>query len=348
MNLTGIYSLAPFFLTQRFASTDRPTFQNPWPGGVGVSGTINSIGINKDYQNARVQQFNLNIQRQLPSGFVGDVAYVGKKGNNIDASRDVNQPINGVKPYPLFGPVTYTEDRGNSWYHGLQTRLERRASSGLNMLFDYSWSKLLDDIPANGAVRDSYNLKLEKGPGQEDMRHRLSLSFVYSLPFGQGRTYLTNLSSIANGFVGGWEMAGIYRANSGPALTPTLNANISGFGRGSDRPNVIGDWRAADPHPTLGWFNRTAFVAPTPGVGVVGNAGKGILTGPGYSGMDISLMKRFYVQEGKNVQFRLEVFNALNHANFFPVTTVADTATFGTTGTALDNRQIQLGLKFNY
>jgi hypothetical protein len=346
MNLTGIYSLAPFFLTQRFSSADRPTFQNPWPGGVGIAGTINSLGIAKDYQNARFQHFNLDVQRQLPMGFVADVAYVGKKGNNIDATRDINQPINGVKPYPLFGPISYTEARGNSWYHGLQTRLERRSASGLNILFDYSWSKLLDDVDANGAVRDSYNLKQEKGPGQEDMRHRVSTSYVYTLPFGKGRNYLTNLSKVAEGFIGGWEMSGIFRANSGPALTPTLSANISGNGRSADRPNVVGDWRLDNPHPTTGWFNRAAFA--TPAAGSVGNAGKGILTGPGYAGVDFSLMKRFYIGESRNLQFRAEVFNALNQANFFPVTTVSDAATFGTTGTALDSRQIQFGLKFNY
>ena len=82
--------------------------------------------------------------------------------------------------------------------------------------------------------------------------------------------------------------------------------------------------------------------------GRVGNAGKGILTGPGYSGTDFSLMKRFSVGENKSLQFRAEVFDATNHANFFPVTTVADSATFGTTGSALDNRQIQFGLKFVY
>lgn len=346
MNLTGLYSLVPFFLTQRFTSADRPTFQNPWPGGVGLSGTINEIGINKTYKNARFQHFNFDIQHQLPMGMVFDIAYVGKKGNNIDAARDINQPINGVKPYTLFGPITFTENRGNSWYHGLQTRVERRSATGLTMLFDYSWSKLLDDVGANGPVRDSYNLKQEKGPGQEDMRHRISASYVYTLPLGNGRRFLTNLSRIANGFLGGWELSGIFRANSGPALTPTLSANISGNGRQADRPNVIGDWRSSNPHPTTGWFNRSAFA--TPPAGSVGNAGKGILTGPGYSGMDFSLMKRFYVGESKNLQFRVEVFNALNHANFYPVTTVADAATFGTTGTALDSRQIQLGLKFNY
>ena len=346
MNLTGLYSLVPFLLTQRFTAADKPTFSNPWPGGVGISGTINEIGIAKDYKNARFQHFNFDIQHQLPMGIVVDAAYVGKKGNNIYANRDINQPINGVKPYPLFGPITFTEARGNSWYHGLQTRVERRSATGLTMLVDYSWSKLLDDVDANGAVRDSYNLQQEKGPGQEDMRHRISVSYVYALPFGNGKQHLNHLSSALNGFLGGWELSGIFRANSGPALTPTLSANISGFGRSSDRPNVVGDWQLSDPSPTLGWYNKNAFA--TPAAGSVGNAGKGILTGPGYSGTDISLMKRFSVGENKNLQFRAEVFDATNHANFFPVTTVADSATFGTTGSALDNRQIQFGLKFNY
>jgi hypothetical protein len=343
MNLTGLYSLVPFLLTQRFTSADKTTFSNPWPGGVGISGTINEIGIAKDYKNGTFQHFNLDIQHQLPMGIVADIAYVGKKGNRIDATRDINQPINGVKPYQLFGPITFTEARGNSWYHGLQTRVERRSTTGLTLLFDYSWSKLLDNVDANGPVRDAYNLKQEKGPGQEDMRHRVSISYVYALPWGKGRMY--ELSTLNEALLGGWEISGIFRANSGPALTPTLSANISGYGRSSDRPNVIGDWRLSNPSPTAGWYNRAAFAMPASGVG---NAGKGILTGPGYNGMDVSLMKRIIVGERKDIQFRAEFFDALNHSNFYPVSTVEDAATFGTTGLALDNRQIQFGLKFNY
>jgi len=213
-------------------------------------------------------------------------------------------------------------------------------------LFDYSWSKLLADVNANGAARDAYNLQQEKGPAQEDMRHRTSMNFVYALPFGNGKQHMNQLSPVVNGILGGWELSGIFRANTGPALTPTLNANISDFGRGSDRPNVIGDWKLDNPSPTSGWYNRAAFVAPP--AGQTGNAGVGILTGPGYQGMDASLMKRFSVGENKNVQFRVEMFNVLNHANFWPVATVSDAPTFGTSPAALDPRQIQLGLKFNY
>src|SRR5437016_1570590 len=148
-----------------------------------------------------------------------DAAYVGKKGNGIDAKRDINQPINDVKPFPLFGPITFTEARGNSWYHGLQTRVERRSATGLTMLFDYSWSKMLGDTGSNGGARDAYNLKQEKGPLQEDMRHRLSMNFVYALPFGNGKAHLNQLPGVVNGLFGGWELSGIFRANTGPALT---------------------------------------------------------------------------------------------------------------------------------
>src|SRR5207253_11452553 len=126
-----------------------------------------------------------------------------------------------------------------------------------------------------------------------------------------GKSYLNQFPRVLNGFLGGWELSGIFRANTGPALTPTLSANISGFGRSSDRPNVVGDWKLSNPSPTTGWFNKAAFVAPvaTPGCGAacVGNAAPGILTGPGYAGFDASLMKRFYVGENKNLQFRIEM-----------------------------------------
>jgi hypothetical protein len=269
---------------------------------------------------------------------------VGKKGNHIDATRDINQPINGVKPYPLFGPVSFTEARGSSIYHAFQTRIEKRTASGLTTLFSYAWSKLIDDVDANGAVRDAYNLKLERGLGQEDARHRLSVSYVWPLPFGQGRSIGSNLSPVADAFIGGWEFSGIFKASSGSPLTPTISTDNSGFGRRNDRPDIIGDPKLDDPHPTLGWFNKAAFALPPRGS--TGNAGKGSLIGPGYVGTDFSLLKRFSVRESQSLQFRLEVFNALNQSNFFAPTVTFDSAAFGTTGTALDNRQIQLGLKY--
>src|SRR5207249_1925234 len=158
-----------------------------------------------------------------------DMAYVGKRGTHIGTSdRDINQPINGVKPYPLFGPISFQEARGKSVYHGLQSRIEKRTSAGLNLLVSYAWSKLLDDV---GSVRDSYNIRQEWGPGVEDARHRLMTSFVYALPFGQGKQFLSNISGVGNTLLGGYELSGVVHVNSGSPVTPILSVDNSGLGR---------------------------------------------------------------------------------------------------------------------
>jgi hypothetical protein len=213
----------------------------------------------------------------------------------------------------------------------------------VNIQVSYAWSKLLDDV---GSVRDSYNIRQEWGPGVEDARHRLMTSFVYSLPFGQGKPLLSNLSGIANTLLGGYELSGVVHANSGSPLTPTLSVDNSGLGRRQDRPDIVGNPKLDNPSPTTGWWNPAAFQMPAKGS--VGNAGKGSLVGPGYSGTDISLLKRLAVRENQNLQLRIEVFNVLNQANFYPVSTSYGPATFGTVGTALDSRQIQIGLKYMF
>jgi len=324
------YNQAPFDLTQRFARRDAPSFQNPWPGA-GLSGSLSVDGVDPNLATAYFQHWNLDIQRQLPLGIVFDAAYVGKRGLKIDASRDINQPINGIYPFPAFGPTNYLESRGQSIYHGLQVRGEKRSATGLTVLVSYSWGKLLDNM---GPVRDAYNLQNEWGPGTEDMRHRFATSYVYALPFGRGK------------ILGGWELSGVVRMNSGSPTTPSLSIDNSGLGRRADRPDIIGDTRSSNPHPTNGWWNTNAFALPPKGS--VGNAGKGVLTGPGYAGTDISLLKRVRFAENKDLQFRFEFFNALNQANFYPLTAGFDNPRFGTTGSAYDARQIQAGLKFMF
>ena len=130
-------------------------------------------------------------------------------------------------------------------------------------------------------------------------------------------------------------------------MTPTLAQDISGTGRpGTDRPNIIGNPKLDDPSATRGWWDPKAFAVPAKGT--FGNAGTGSLIGPGFNSADISMMKRVRFDESRSIQFRWEIFNALNHANFYGMNSVSDNLRFGTTGFALAPRQMQLGLKFLY
>src|SRR5262249_37562559 len=148
-------------------------------------------------------------------------------------------------------------------------------------LVSYAWSKLLDDI---GSVRDSYNIRQEWGPGVEDARHRLMISYVYALPFGSGKRFLSGLGRTGNALLGGFEFSGIVHVNSGSPATPTLSTDNSGLGRRQDRPDIVGNPKLDKPNPTTGWWDKNAFRIPPRGS--VGNAGKGSLVGPGYNGTD--------------------------------------------------------------
>ncbi len=331
------FNQPPFSVAQAFVRNDGPTWDNLWPGtGVGAIRTVNH---NYDFVTPYYQHWNLGIQREIPFGIVIDTSYVGKKGTKIDRNIDINQPLaaRGAKPFPLFAsPLNINSSDANSIYHGLQLRVERRATTGVTVLTSYAWGKMI----SSGAIRDAYNRAIERGPDAEDMRHRLSISLLYQLPaFGTG---------VVRSVLSGWEISGITRTNSGSPVTPTVAGDFSLRGSRRDRPNIIGNPSLGSAANAKTWWNKAAFALPEPGT--FGNAGPGSLTGPGYFASDLSLMKKITLTENKDMQFRWEIFNLFNQTNFGPEPPVANfsSSTFGTIGSALPSRQMQLALKFTF
>ena len=129
---------------------------------------------------------------------------------------------------------------------------------------------------------------------------------------GRGRAYGANLHPVVDGIIGGWEFVPIYLYSSGPPLTFSVPGNTLGNGWGT-RPNLVGDPNLSNPSTNL-WFNPAAFAAP--GAYLFGTSGIGIMTGPSSQIANLSLNKKFALGEKRYVQFRWEVFNALNHANY--------------------------------
>jgi len=346
------YTQAPFTLSQQFLKNNGPTLADPWPSSVrGVGGSISVAGQDPYYRTGYYQHWNLGAQYEIPGGIALDVSYIGKKGTHLDRPRDINQPLDlmtRVRPYPQFGIVNWNETSASSIYHGLQLRVERRSAIGVTVLGSYAYGKMIDDsgpAPLNSTLppQNSYNLRGERGPGQEDMRHRLTISYVYPIPLGQGHHFLTSTGNLLSQILGKWEWSGILRANTGIPLTPTISQDISGTGDRRDRPNLIGNWRLDHPDPSTGWFNRSAFAIPAPAT--FGNVGKGRLVGPGYFALDTALMKRVDLTENKSLQLRFEFFNVLNHPNFDQPNLQYDSLAFGTIATAEASRQLQGGIK---
>jgi hypothetical protein len=320
-----------------------------------------------------VHQYNLGVQYELAADAVLDVAYVGNLGRHLPGFRNLNQRAviqnadgsqsAGNRPYPAFGDIQWMENRVSSDYNSLQVSLEKRLSRGLTGQVSYTWGKALTDAPDHistsgggagidtGTFRepqDSFNLGAERGPAEFDIEHRFVASYIWELPFGHGRKYGSEWNRALNFVAGGWQVTGIHVIQSGFALTATLGGasvlNLGGERRA--RPNLVGDPELPSSERTIQrWFNTSAFAAFSPAPQAFGNAGVGIMRGPGYANFDFSLAKDFPIDQQRRVQFRAEMFNAFNRANFGPPNIQQESAGFGQILTASNARIVQFGLK---
>jgi hypothetical protein len=323
-----------------------------------------------------IQQYNVGIQYEITSDTLIDLAYVGNMGTGLPGFRNLNQrevitnangtQTAGARPYPAFGDIQWMESRVDANYNSLQARLEKRMSNGLTGSVSYTWGKALTDSPDHistsgggagfdtGTFRepqDGNNPKRDRGPSEFDLTHRFVASYIWELPFGRGRRFGNDWSKAMDLVLGGWQLTGIHSLQTGLALTATLGGatvlNIGGERRA--RPNLVGDPELPESQRTLArWFNTDAFAAFDPAPQAFGNAGVGIMRGPGLVNFDFTLAKNFNLTQRHYFQFRTEVFNAFNHANFGPPNIARDSAGFGQILTAANARIIQFGLKFYF
>ncbi len=254
------------------------------------------------------------------------------------------------RPNPLLGAGFFWYTEGNTSYNALQIDVTRRLSHGLQFRGNYTWSKNLDINSAlTGAqannqpqmVMDRNDLHRDWGLSALNVTNQASISALYMLPFAP-----------KNRIIGGWQVNAIATMLSGFPFTPLIGSNRSGDGdtRNPDRPSLnsafSGPVVTGNPYQ---WFNPNAFVLPT--AGTYGDLGRGTYTGPGLGDLDMSLFKTTRVTEHSSLQFRAEIFNILNHANFGPpnTTVFAGTAFNPSAGlvtvTTTTSRQIQFGLK---
>lgn len=256
---------------------------------------------------------------------------------------------------------------GTSTYNALQVDANRRFRSGFSLRGVYTWSKALDDgdslnataaANAPGLVSNPFNLRADYGLATYDVRNAAAINAVYTLPFGNGEPLANNLKGWSSALVSGWSANTIVTLQSGFPFTPQLSYNPSNNGdtRNPVRPFVNPDSSGS---AILGkpsqWFNPNAFLAPPPNSGFYGNLGRDTLIGPGLATWDFSAFKTTALHERLTLQFRAEIFNLLNRANFNTpnlITFTASGATTKTSGTAgaitstsTSSRQVQFGLK---
>ena len=330
----------------------------PAPTPTSVSNpTGNLTTVARDIVNPYVMQYNLTLQRELISGLVFNIGYVGALSRKQNFSPNINIALPGAgsigprRPYfskfPNVASISQLSSWGSSNYHSLQTSLEHRFKSGLNLSSNYTWSHLVDDF-ANGSGKVGgfgatpqlvNNRSLERGNSDIDIRHRFVVLVNYELPFAK------NSKGVARYLANGWQINAIGTLQSGPNFTVQNGAARANTG-GSDRPNYLRDATLSSDQRTLNrWFDTSAFVAQP--LNTIGNAPRNPLYGPGRQNLDFSLLKNFQFKENLRLQFRAEAFNITNTPNFEVPGNNFGTSSFGViSGTANTlPRNLQFALK---
>ena len=252
---------------------------------------------------------------------------------------------------------------GDSSYNALQVDVNRRFTNGLSFRGVYTWSKTLDDGDslnqttagnAPGLISNPYDISADWGPATFDVRNVGVVSVVYDLPFGKGKQFANNFSGFGNTMISGWSADSIVTAMNGFPFTAQLSYNPSNNGdtRNPVRPFVNPNFNGnAINGTTTQYFNPSVFLAPPANSGFWGNATRNNLVGPGLATWDFSTTKNTQLRERLNLQFRAEIFNLLNRANFNTpnLITFTPTGVSGTAGaitsTSTTARQVQFGLK---
>jgi len=327
------------------------------------------------------QRWQLALQRQLPLASVLEVSYVGSRSTGIQVNRDLNPvparylstlavrdqktidflseqvpnpfyPLlpktnlasNNVgrsqllRPYPHFSGVSSNQNVGYSWYHALQVHVEKRFSKGLSSSLSYTWSKMMEAV----SYLNPPDLRLEEVISSQDRTHRLAVTWLYELPVGRGKRWGNSSSAVVSQFLSGWQVQGIYTAQSGAALgfgNAIFVGDLHNIARPKDQRNVD-RWFNID-----AGFNRNSQQQLASNLRTFPSRFSGVRA-DGPNNWDLSIMKNTRLTERTRLQFRAEAINALNHPQFTAPNTTPTSTAFGTvTGEFAWPRVIQFGLK---
>ncbi len=320
-----------------------------------------------------VQDFDLDLQQQLPRGVLADIGYFGNHQTRQLGQIDLNQPqvgayvgntsiaaggvttaksqiLNRVRPYQGWSSINETAGLFSGNYNALQASLVKRFGGMSLLKVNYTYSKGLSNTQGDGSSpQNIYDLAAEYGPTSFNRKHIFNASFVYEEP------YFQHSEALVHGLLAGWEVTGIVSAGSGLYSTAASSAvDPGGIGllasavAASARPDQLSNPNAHAPHSVGQWFNTASFEnVPTSQVRV-GNAPVNSILGPGYQNWDLSLFKNIHLHENLGAQLRFESFNTFNHTNFVDINTTLGNSDYGTVASASSARILQIGAKVTF
>jgi Carboxypeptidase regulatory-like domain len=365
LNATG----GPWQSTESFIleNPNTPAIQFPAPfvATSTFSGVQTISGTSPHFPSENTHQWNFSFGRQI-LGMAVDIAYVGTRSLNVPYSEDLNllrpstTPFSAARrPYSRYNAANLVQAGGSATYHGFTIQADRRMARGLWFNVNYTLAKGLTDVDlrgySTGAQQNQYARFLERADDSNLRRQQLRFSYLFDLPVGRGQRFLNGISRPLDLVIGGWQLSGITTMVTGQRLSPAYsNADPAFTNQFSGRPDRTGDGNFESDamrdsiKSRAPIFDRSAFVLPATGRGFYGNSARYVLTGPGQSIWNLAVHKNWKLGEERAFQFRWEMFNAFNRANFNNPTTNIQAGDFGLVTTAQAGRSMLFGLRFDF
>jgi hypothetical protein len=329
------------------------TLVNGFPGA--AAGTVtNNFAIDPNYKLGYVQVWNLDVQRQLPHGFLLNVGYNGSKGTRLDVERAID--IAGTQSF------IYESSAGNSILHAASIRVRKRMAHGIGFSGSYVFSKSIDDASSIGlggtvVVQDPFDLAAERSLSSFNQTHKFTGSWTYDLPFGENHR-MASKGAVSH-ILDGWQWSGSVTAGSGFYFTPNVRGGSVDITRGvsgSQRANYVVGQSIALSNPTsLEWFNTAAFCSSAtssscvnPSGSPFGDAGRNIIEGPGQFSLNMALSKTIQIRETRALELRLQANNIFNIVQFTGLDTTVNSQAFGEVTSAASMRRITMVARFRF
>lgn len=358
----------PFFfavsaVSATSAATSNLVLKNGFPAGF-----LNPVSVKnpnlysqaKNYPMPAEDEWNVAVERELPSNSVFTITYVGNSTSHIMGDNDVNAPqpgpgaINARRPFQGYGEINYQGAYDHSTYEALQVGFNKRYAGSVSVLSNFTWAHAIDNVHNNednvggGYPQNPLNLKAEKANSGSDVPLNYTASVIYSLPFGPSHKWLAN-SRIGRQIAGGWELGGIFIASHGYPLTPSVSPNPANTTT-PERANRIcqGDlsYQKRSIHQ---WFETSCYTVPAPYT--YGNSARGVIWAPGVVSLDGLADRVFTFTERYSLEFRAEAFNLSNSAHYGRPSVAVATPQYGTItadNTAFPNREFQFALRLRF
>jgi hypothetical protein len=319
----------------------------------GFSGSqlASNYAVNRNYRLPYVQVWNLDLQRTLPLAIVLNVGSNGAKGTRLDVLSAPgiynNAPASGVF-FDFEDSVAFSN------FNALAVRANKRLQNGISLQMTYTYSHAIDDASSVGAgsatvTQNWQNILAEESNSSFDIRHQAKGSFLYELPFGPDKHYLSSGNWASHAF-GDWSLSGSYTLATGSPLTPSISASVADVARGtagSLRPDRVPGASIREGGGSIDhWFNTSAFAAP-PGT-AFGTASRYSIQGPGTTSVNMSLSKTFQFKDTKSLEVRATANNAFNIVQYSGVNTQFDSTAFGQVTSAVQMRQMTFLARYRF